>query len=174
MGIPHLTLVTGGCRSGKSRHAQALVEESRPTRVYVATATVLDSEMADRVARHRADRGAGWVTCEAPLDVAAALNQGQSAVLVDCLTLWLTNLMMADQTDAEIEAAGTSLVAALLAAPGPVVVVTNEVGLGIVPMNPMARRFRDLTGRLSQRVAAAADRVVWMVAGIPVCIKDSS
>ncbi len=126
MGIPHLTLVTGGCRSGKSRHAQALVEESRPTRVYVATATVLDSEMADRVARHRADRGAGWVTCEAPLDVAAALNQGQSAVLVDCLTLWLTNLMMADQTDAEIEAAGTSLVAALLAAPGPVVVVTNE------------------------------------------------
>lgn len=168
-----LTLVTGGCRSGKSRFAQQLVEAACAQRIYLATATVLDEEMAHRVARHRADRDRSWRTIEAPLQVAERLHHPDSAVLLDCLTLWVTNLMMAERTDAEIEAAGAALVAALRSAPGPVVVVTNEVGLGIVPMNAMARRFRDLSGFLAQRVAAAADRVVWMVAGIPVCIKGT-
>lgn len=170
---PRITLVTGGCRSGKSRYAQQLVESLGSRRVMVATAEALDDEMRDRIVRHQADRGVGWRTVEAPLQLADHLNHPGEVVLVDCLTLWVSNLLCADQTDAEIEAAAEGLVARLQETPGPVVLVTNEVGLGIVPMNKLARRFRDQTGFLSQRIAAIADRVVLSVAGIPLVIKDT-
>lgn len=166
-------LVTGGARSGKSRHAQALAESLGPRRVYLATAEALDDEMADRIRRHQADRGPGWRTVEAPLDPAAHVRRADpdEVVLLDCLTLWVSNLMMARGLDTALEPDFERLCAAIHATPNPVVVVTNEVGLGIVPDNALARRFRDEAGRLNQAVAAACERVVLCVAGIPVNIK---
>jgi adenosyl cobinamide kinase/adenosyl cobinamide phosphate guanylyltransferase len=165
-----LTLVLGGARSGKSRHAESLITACRPPWVYVATAEPLDDEMRARIAEHRARRGADWRTIEAPRDLAGALdmNAAGGAVLVDCLTLWLSNLMLAD---ADIEAESVRLETVLAAIAGPVVLVSNEVGLGIVPDNALARRFRDAQGRLNQRIAARADRVVLMVAGLPLVVK---
>ena len=137
--------------------------------VYVATAEAHDAEMAARVAAHRAGRVAGWETSEAPLDLPAALARAGSApALVDCLTLWLTNLMFADRDMAEARAA---LLAALRRRAAPTVLVSNEVGLGIVPENALARAFRDEAGRLHQAVAAQADRVVFMIAGLPLTVK---
>ena len=170
---PRITLVTGGCRSGKSRYAQSLAESLGESRVMLATAEARDDEMRDRIARHQADRGAGWRTIEAPIRIADHLDQPGEVVLVDCLTLWVSNLLCTDATDAEMEAASRALVEALRASSSPVVLVTNEVGLGIVPMNSLARRFRDQAGFLAQRVAEVADRVVLTVAGIPMIIKDS-
>ena len=165
-----LTLVLGGARSGKSRHAEALVERHPPPWRYIATAQALDAEMTARIAEHRARRPAGWITAEAPLDLAGALAatpDGQP-VLIDCLTLWLTNLLLAG-ADPEPE---TSRLAAALAAPrGPWFAVANEVGLGIVPENPLARRFRDAAGRLNQAVAAAANEVLFIAAGLPLRLK---
>lgn len=168
-----LTLVLGGARSGKSRHAEALIAACPPPRVYVATAEPLDDEMRARIAEHRARRGADWRAVEAPRDLAGALEKTAAggAVLVDCLTLWLSNLMLAG---ADIEAEAARLEAALAQAKGPVVVVSNEVGSGIVPDNALARRFRDAQGRLNQRIAARADRVVLMVAGLPLVVKGDS
>jgi adenosylcobinamide kinase/adenosylcobinamide-phosphate guanylyltransferase len=165
-----MTLVLGGARSGKSRHAEALVTASPGPWVYVATAEPFDDEMKARVAEHRSRRGDGWRTVEAPLDLAAALSDAPagSAVLVDCLTLWLNNLMY-KQRDVEAETA--RLEVALAARRGPVVLVSNEVGTGIVPDNAEARRFRDLQGRLNQRIAARADQVLFMVAGLPMVVK---
>jgi adenosylcobinamide kinase/adenosylcobinamide-phosphate guanylyltransferase len=126
--------------------------------------------MADRIARHRARRPAGWITAEAPLDLAAALAEAPDGqpVLIDCLTLWLTNVLLAGlETDAE-----SDRLAATLGAPrGPWVAVSNETGLGIVPENPLARRFRDAAGRLNQAIAASADEVLFMVAGLPLKMK---
>ena len=170
---PRITLVTGGCRSGKSRYAQELAESLGPRRVMVATAEALDDEMRARIQRHQEDRRAGWRTVEAPTRIADHVHQPGEVVLVDCLTLWVSNLLCADRTDEEITAAAEELVARLEAAPGPVVLVTNEVGLGIVPMNRLARRFRDQSGFLSQRIAAVADRVVFTVAGIPMVLKET-
>lgn len=167
-------LITGGCRSGKSRHAQALAESLGSDRVYVATAEALDDEMTDRIARHQADRGVGWRTVEAPLELAAALHQPGAVVLVDCLTLWVSNLMHHHGQDADLRDHFDALTRALVAAPHPVVLVTNEVGLGIVPANALARRYRDQVGWLSQAVAAACDRVVLTVAGLPLIVKDVS
>jgi adenosylcobinamide kinase / adenosylcobinamide-phosphate guanylyltransferase len=166
----HLTLVLGGARSGKSRHAESLITAGSPPWVYVATAEPLDDEMTARIAAHRARRGAGWRDVEAPRDLAGALAGIRDAVLVDCLTLWLSNLMLAD---ADVEAETARLEGAL-AGMAPVVLVSNEVGFGIVPDNALARRFRDAQGRLNQRIAARADRVVLMVAGLPLVIKESS
>ena len=165
-----LTLVLGGARSGKSRHAEALVRALPPPWFYVATGEPRDEEMAARIAEHRARRGAGWQTLEAPRDLAGALAAAPAgaAVLVDCLTLWLTNVMLAG---ADIESEIARLEGALAARPGPVVLVANEVGLGIVPDNALARRFRDAAGRLNQRLAARADGVVLLVAGIPMKVK---
>ncbi|HYE49395.1 MAG TPA: bifunctional adenosylcobinamide kinase/adenosylcobinamide-phosphate guanylyltransferase [Azospirillaceae bacterium] len=164
-----LTLVLGGARSGKSRHAEALVTALPGPWLYVATAQVLDAEMAERVAHHRAARAPGWHTVEAPLDPAAALDAaGNRPVLVDCLTLWLSNLMLGGH---DLAAAEAGLVAALDRAAAPVVLVGNEVGLGIVPDNALARAFRDAAGRLHQRLAARADRVVLTVAGLPLIVK---
>jgi adenosylcobinamide kinase/adenosylcobinamide-phosphate guanylyltransferase len=169
--LPPVTLVLGGARSGKSRYAEGLLDRHPGRRVYLATAEALDDEMAARVQAHRDRRGEDWKTVEEPLALAAALKaeteQG-AAVLVDCLTLWLGNLMgRGRDAEAEIE----DLLAAIHQCGGPVVFVSNEVGLGIVPDNAMARRFRDLAGILHQRLAEKADRVVFMAAGLPMNLK---
>ena len=163
-----ITLILGGARSGKTAHALAAAEATGRGLVMIATAEALDAEMAERIARHRAERGPRWRTIEATLDLAGALarvSAGETAV-VDCLTLWVSNLMHAER---DLEAEAARLIAAL---PGrDMVLVSNEVGLGIVPDNALARRFRDAAGRLNQQVAAAADRVVFVAAGLPLVLK---
>jgi adenosylcobinamide kinase/adenosylcobinamide-phosphate guanylyltransferase len=166
-----LTLVLGGARSGKSRYAEGLITALPPPWTYVATAQPLDAEMAERIAAHRARRGPGWTTIEAPQDLAGALAPHRTApILIDCLTLWLSNRMLAD---ADIAADSEQLERALGERTAPVVMVANEVGFGIVPDNVLARRFRDQQGLLNQRIAALADRVVLMVAGLPVGVKGT-
>jgi adenosylcobinamide kinase/adenosylcobinamide-phosphate guanylyltransferase len=166
-----LTLVLGGARSGKSRYAESLITAHAPPWLYLATAQALDAEMAERIALHRVRRAAGWRTIEAPHDLARALDEAAPAVplLIDCLTLWLSNRMLAE---ADLEADIGGLEAALERRGGVSVLVSNEVGSGIVPDNALARRFRDLQGRLNQRIAARADRVVLMVAGLPLTVKE--
>jgi len=168
-------LVLGGARSGKSRYAESLIAglapPCQPPWTYVATAEPGDAEMAERIAAHRSRRGANWQTIEAPRDLAAALETCRTTpVLVDCLTLWLSNLMLAD---ADIDTEIAALEQALAARQAPVVLVANEVGSGIVPDYPLGRRFRDLQGILNQRIAARADRVVLMVAGLPLALKGT-
>jgi adenosylcobinamide kinase / adenosylcobinamide-phosphate guanylyltransferase len=168
-----LTLVLGGARSGKSRYAEGLLTALPSPWIYVATAEARDAEMAERIAAHRARRGTGWQTIEAPHDLALAIEAAPAgaSVLVDCLTLWLSNRMLAEvDVDTEIG----HLEAALDRRAGPVVLVSNEVGFGIVPDSALARRFRDLQGRLNQRIAARADRVVLVVAGLPLIMKGQS
>lgn len=170
MDIPHLTLVLGGARSGKSRHAEALIEKLPPPWAYVATAQAWDEEMRARIAEHRARRSPDWGTIDAPLalpDAIRGLPAGRP-MLVDCLTLWLTNLLLAEQ---DASKAGADLIEACAQAAAPVVLVSNEVGLGIVPDNALARRFRDEAGRLHQAIAARAGHVVFMVAGLPMQVK---
>jgi adenosylcobinamide kinase / adenosylcobinamide-phosphate guanylyltransferase len=167
----NLTLVLGGARSGKSRYAEGLVMALPSPWLYVATAEARDHEMAERVAFHQGRRGPRWMTIETPRDLAGALSaNANTPTLVDCLTLWLSNVMLADaDVDAEIE----NLDAALARAGAPIVLVANEVGFGIVPDNVLGRRFRDLQGLLNQRIAARADRVVLIVAGLPLTLKGS-
>ncbi|MCT8997084.1 bifunctional adenosylcobinamide kinase/adenosylcobinamide-phosphate guanylyltransferase [Chelativorans intermedius] len=165
-----LTLVLGGARSGKSRHAEALVAACPPPWAYIATAEAHDEEMRARIAAHRARRGPQWRTREAPLALAEALAEvadGQP-LLVDCLTLWLSNVMLAGHA---VEEACRHLADALARPRGPWVVVASEVGLGIVPENALARRFRDAAGMLNQMVAARADSVELMAAGLPLKVK---
>lgn len=160
----------GGARSGKSRHAQQLAESVSQDRLFVATAQAHDEEMADRIARHQADRDARWRTIEAPLDLPEAIRthgHGGRVLLVDCLTLWLSNLLLAD---ADMEAAGDALLGSIAGVAAHLVIVSNEVGFGIVPDNALARRFRDAAGRLNQKVAAACDATDLVVAGIPLRI----
>lgn len=166
-----LTLVLGGARSGKSRYAEWLIATYPQPWIYVATAEAKDSEMAERIAAHKARREAAWQTIEAPheLPEALAAAPGDAAVMVDCLTLWLSNLMLGSFN---VDAMTEKLEQALAARAGPTVLVSNEVGLGIVPDNALARRFRDAQGLLNQRVAARAPRVVMMVAGLPVAVKS--
>lgn len=168
-GVRH-RLVLGGARSGKSRHAQALAEATGRRRTYLATAEARDEEMAARIAQHQAERGEGWQTLEAPLDMPEALGAvaESDVVLVDCLTLWLTNVMLGDRdVDTETEA----LVAALVAARQPVILVSNEVGLGLVPETPLGRAFRDAQGRLNQRMAEVVAEVRFVAAGLPLVLK---
>jgi adenosylcobinamide kinase/adenosylcobinamide-phosphate guanylyltransferase len=172
---PKLTFVIGGARSGKSRYAESLITALPPPWTYVATAEAdpaqPDPEMAERIGAHRSRRGASWQTVEAPRDLAAALEACMTMpVLIDCLTLWLSNLMAAE-TDIAAEIARLDRVLAVAASP--VVVVANEVGYGIVPDHPLGRRFRDLQGILNQRIAARADRVVLVVAGLPLAVKGA-
>jgi adenosylcobinamide kinase/adenosylcobinamide-phosphate guanylyltransferase len=171
-----VTLVLGGARSGKSRYAESLITALPPPFVYIATAEAGDAEMAERIAVHRSRRGAAWQTIEAPHDLADALSTVATGtpVLLDCLTLWLSNRMLAkadlkDDLDAEIDRLEEAFNRV-----GPVVMVANEVGSGIVPDNALARRFRDLQGALNQRLAARADQVVLMVAGLPLIVKEFS
>jgi adenosylcobinamide kinase / adenosylcobinamide-phosphate guanylyltransferase len=171
---PKLTLVLGGARSGKSRYAESLIAALPPPWVYVATADAglsqRDAEMAERIGAHRSRRGSRWQTVEAPRDLAAALQAAKTMpILIDCLTLWLSNLMLAE---ADVDAEIARLEEALAAAAAPVVLVANEVGYGIVPDTPLGRRFRDWQGILNQRIAARADRVVLVVAGLPLAVKE--
>jgi adenosylcobinamide kinase / adenosylcobinamide-phosphate guanylyltransferase len=169
------TLIAGGCRSGKSRQALALGEKAAGRRnLFVATCQPYDAEMAARIARHQQERGRHWKTVEAPLQpdkVLADQGPGADVLLIDCLTLWISNLMMAHNRDEEVMDAVDRLHRAVIAPPCPIILVTNEVGSGIVPENPMARRFRDLAGWCNQRMADACHSVIWMVAGIAVPIK---
>lgn len=176
---PRLVLVLGGARSGKSAFAERLAENSPRSVTYVATASNWgDPEMADRIARHRARRPDGWTTREVPRELARMVRADAvpgELLLVDCLTLWLTNVMLGppEATDAEVEAAIGGLVAALGDRHGPVILVSNEVGDGIVPETPLGRRFRDHQGRLNQMVAHRATDVVRLVAGCPLVVKPA-
>lgn len=168
------TLVLGGARSGKSAFAEQLVRESGLARIYLATATAEDDEMRSRISHHRDRRGEGWFTVEEPLALVDALTREAThgrAMLVDCLTLWLSNLMFAER-DPEIE--GRRLTRFLEVAKYPIVLVSNEVGLGLVPETPLGRKFRDAQGRLNQIVAAAVPNVVFIAAGLPLWLKRSS
>lgn len=163
-------LITGGARSGKSAIAEGRVLALGQPAIYIATAEIRDAEMADRVAGHQARRGAEWTTISEPLDLCAALrnSDGQGPRLVDCLTLWLTNLMLGEQ---DWRTAGDELAALLPRLSDPVVLVTNEVGAGIVPENALARAFRDAAGTLNQQIAHVADEVILAVAGLPMKVK---
>ncbi len=169
--MPPVTLVLGGARSGKSAFAEGLVAGHRRGCVYLATAEIHDAEMKERVRLHRERRDTQWRTVEAPLDLARTLvaetAQG-AAILVDCLTLWLSNLMHAGRDPA---AETDALLTALGQVGGPIVFVANEVGLGIVPDNKLARDFRDHAGRMNQRIAAEADAVFFIAAGLPMKLK---
>lgn len=163
------TLVLGGARSGKSRHAEAMLTARSGPWLYIATAQAFDDEMRARIAVHRARRDDGWTTREVPLDLAAAISEADHPALVDCLTLWLTNVILAER---DVAAEVDGLVAACAGTGQPLVLVANEVGLGIVPENALARRFRDEAGVLNQRIAAVAERVVLVAAGLPLTLKE--
>jgi adenosylcobinamide kinase / adenosylcobinamide-phosphate guanylyltransferase len=170
--LPPATLVLGGARSGKSRHAERLVESAAISGTYCATAQAGDAEMTARIAAHRARRGPFWRTVEEPLAVAATIVAEAAPdrpLLIDCLTLWLSNLILAG---CSVERETAALAAALRLAAGSVVLVANEVGMGLVPETPLGRRFRDAAGRLNQEMAALADRVVFLAAGLPLVLKD--
>lgn len=160
-------LVLGGARSGKSRYAQAQVEQIDGPLTFIATAQALDDEMSAKIARHRADRGERWHTIEAPLDLAGAVHEAQqgNAILIDCLTLWASNLLLSNIYPApRIDA----LIRAIHDTEVPIALVSNEVGLGIVPDNALAREFRDLAGDINQRVAGVVERAEFLVAGLRV------
>lgn len=170
-------LVLGGCRSGKSRFAEEWVAARSSRRTFVATmARTDDAEMAQRIALHRQRRSADWRTVEEPLDPLRVLRSQQHETdmfLVDCLTLWITNLLLHELSDAEIEGAVRELAQGVAASAVPVVLVANEVGLGLVPESPLGRRFRDLAGWTNQQMAAVCSHVVLVTAGIPLAIKGS-
>ncbi len=174
--MSHTVLVTGGSRSGKSRYAmeRALTYANR---AFIATGVAFDGEMRARIARHKAERGATFTTIEEPLDLAGAIARvpcGTAVVLVDCLTVWLGNLMHAgllvDGASPNIEA----FARAVVGQPFDIVIVTNEIGMGVIPDNAMARDFRDAAGFLNQRMAALADEVILTVSGIPITIKGGA
>ena len=170
--LPTVTLVLGGAASGKSAFAERLVLQGDYRPVYIATAQIFDDEMAEKVARHRTVRGDKWLTIEEPLALAQVLaaREPGEAVLIDCATLWLTNVILAERDLAE-EMAG--LLAALRDCPVPVVIVSNEVGQGIVPDNALSRRFRNAQGTLNQAVAAEAELVVAVMAGLPMVLNGT-
>ena len=166
-------LVLGGARSGKSRYALDLAEAAAPERLMIATAQALDEEMAARIARHKQERGAGWTTRETPLELAAALREEARpgrAVLVDCVTLWLTNTLLAER---DMAAAIAELAALTPALSGPTIFVSNEIGCGATPMSKMGREFQDWQGRANQALAAACDAVVQVTAGLPRLLKPA-
>jgi len=170
-------LVLGGAKSGKSRYALDICNRSGKNRIFLATARAKDQEMKERILRHQAEREPEWLTREEPLKIAAAIREADredTIILVDCLTLWLSNLFMKYKDDQrEIDRAVETLVTQLADIHGSVVLVSNEVGAGIVPDNPLSRRYRDCAGLLNQQVAATADKVVAVIAGIPLALKDA-
>ena len=168
--FPNLTLVLGGAASGKSAFAERLILKAQVDPIYVATAQVFDDEMANKVLRHREMRGDGWTTIEEPLDLSKALSGvlvGQP-VLIDCATLWLTNVILGTH---DVDAQSDIFLQAVERCPGPVVIVSNEVGQGIVPDNALSRQFRNAQGKLNQRIANQAELVVAVMAGLPLVLK---
>lgn len=166
--LPRVSLILGGARSGKSSYAEQLIVSAAGGGIYLATAQARDAEMTARIAEHRMRRGDKWRTIEAPRDIVGPLRRETGPILVDCLTLWVSNLM---EADADLEHECNALGTCLAEAKGPVVLVSNEVGLGIVPDNALARRFRDAAGKLNQRMAERADQVVFVAAGLPMRLK---
>ena len=172
---PISVLVLGGARSGKSSYAQSLAESWWPSPLYLAPAETLDAEMAERVRKHREQRGPRWGCAEEPLDIARVIRTppaGRDGILLDCATLWLTNVLL-KEGEAAVQARKQELLAAIMGSTVGVIVVSNEVGMGIVPESELGRRFRDLQGWLNQDLARAADVVVLVVAGIPMVVKGS-
>lgn len=167
---PKLIFVLGGAASGKSAYAEALAFETKRPRIYLATAQAFDAEMKEKIAAHQAQRGTEWTTIDCPIDVATALSSctEDQVVLLDCATLWLTNVLLENH---DVTAETKLLLDALAVCPAPVIVVSNEVGYGIVPDNALSRQFRAAQGRLNQQLAAAADRVVMVTAGLPQVLK---
>lgn len=168
---PKLTLVLGGAASGKSAHAEMRAQQRGKQRIYLATSTAQDTEMQAKIARHITQRGPGWTTIEAPLDLGPVLSKltTDQICLIDCATLWLSNQMMADN---DILTAQSALLNALKSCAAQIIIVTNEVGHGIVPDNALARTFREAQGRLNIALAAQADLVVQVTAGLPVTLKE--
>ena len=165
------TFILGGARSGKSALAERLARESGLLRHYIATGQAWDAEMRERIGQHQSRRGADWTTIEAPLELTCAitpLDFEENAILIDCLTLWVTNLMMAER---DMDEAFERLACAIAGAKARIFIVSNEVGLGIVPDNAMARAFRDHAGRLHQKIAVVADEVYFVAAGLPLKMK---
>lgn len=165
-------LILGGARSGKSRYAEENLEKTTLPVTYIATAQAFDDEMRARIAQHRKQRSANWETVEAPLDLPKTVRQvsPERAILVDCLTLWLSNLILAER---DVDSASADLLEALGTRTPPVVLVSNEVGMGVVPDTPLGRVFRDAQGRLNQTVAAQVGRVVFVAAGLPLVLKGA-
>lgn len=166
--MAHISLILGGARSGKSAHALTLCT---PPYTFIATAEALDDEMTARITAHQQERSADWGLIEAPLNISAAIGAAAAddqTILVDCLTLWLSNLMHHER---DLSAETNRLIAAMQAAPGRIVLVSNEVGMGLSPDNALGRAFRDEQGRLNQRIAAAADHVAFVAAGLPLKLK---
>ena len=167
-------LVIGGCRSGKSSHALHLADQISGQKIFIATCMPQDKEMEQRVLRHQQQRGSAWETLDVPFLIPETINkhsQKGNVILIDCLTLWINNLMMGDEDPTKIDAKIRNLTQSIEKVECPVILVSNEVGTGIVPENRLARLFRDITGFANQKVATCVDRVIWMVAGIPVKIK---
>jgi 5,6-dimethylbenzimidazole synthase len=177
-GMKKTILITGGCRSGKSRHALHLAEIFSGKKFFLATAQPLDDEMATRISRHREERSAEWTTIEEPLDLTAVFEKlesdPQSVLVLDCLTLWVSNLLMAENSKEKIMRVVDELLDCCSRFPGTLIAITNEVGAGIVPETPLGREFRDLAGEINQRFAKCFDEVVLTVSGIPVQIKSRS
>lgn len=172
--LPRLTLILGGARSGKSREAETLVTTLPPPWRYVATAQALDEEMRQRIALHRERRRAGWETHEAPLDLVGIIRelaQDAAPILVDCLTLWLSNLMLMGRDPGPAVAA---LADAIRALAGPAILISNEVGMGIVPEHKLGREFRDWQGRANQEIARACDAAILIAAGLPLRLKPAA
>jgi len=172
--VKETILVIGGCRSGKSSHALYLAEQIPGQKIFIATCTPKDKEMKHRVLRHRQQRSNAWETLEVPVFIPEAIQKNGTkghVMLVDCLTLWINNLILEDHKPENIDNHIQKLTQSIEKAECPVILVSNEVGTGIVPENKLARLFRDITGFANQKVAACVDRVIWMVAGIPVKIK---
>jgi adenosylcobinamide kinase/adenosylcobinamide-phosphate guanylyltransferase len=173
--VKEIIFVIGGCRSGKSTYALQTAEKVAGERkVYIATCVPQDDEMKKRVAKHQTERSKSWATVEEPLELSEAIIQNSrraDVILIDCLTLWVSNLLMETDNEKKIEDTISDLIEALEKVTCPVVLVSNEVGTGIVPENKLARQYRDIIGLANQAVAKTAGKVIWMVAGIPVTVK---
>jgi len=173
--VKEIVFVIGGCRSGKSKHALQTAEKMPGNRkIYIATCVPQDNEMKQRVARHQTTRSRSWTTVVEPLKLPEAILQNSrrgDVILIDCLTLWVSNLLMETDDEKQLEELISQLIDTLKKATGPIVLVSNEVGTGIVPENKLARQYRDIIGRVNQAVAKTAGKVIWMVAGIPVTVK---
>jgi adenosylcobinamide kinase/adenosylcobinamide-phosphate guanylyltransferase len=173
--VKEIIFVIGGCRSGKSSHALQMAEKMPGRRkIYIATCVPQDDEMKQRVAKHRKERNQSWLTVEAPLHLPEAILENSSkadVMLVDCLTLWVSNLLMETENEKQLEKMIAQFIGTLEKTTGPIVLVSNEIGTGIVPQNKLVRQYRDLIGLVNQAAAQTARKVIWMVAGIPVTIK---